>query len=176
MGISGTWPPTPPDRERWRRIRAERAAADEANRLMDLAAFADQRLTGDETGRVAALTARDPDAIEDVLAARAAVEPGPAAVDERIIARAVALVPGNASAEALVIAFPQQCVAVNPWRAAASWSGLAAAMVLAGWLGFDLGSGLPNAIALSRGEAASASELTDSALPLVRDFVEGWQT
>jgi hypothetical protein len=143
---------------------------------MDLAAFADHRLADDETGRSAALIARDPDAIEDILVARGAVDPGPAAVDERIITRAVALVPGNSSVGALVIAFPQRRAAVNPWRAAASWSGLAAAMVLAGWLGFDLGSGLPNAPSLSRGEAASASELTDSALPLVRDFVEGWQT
>jgi hypothetical protein len=180
-GIDGTRPPGARDREPWQRGRAAEAFDDEIKRLMDLAAFADRRLGDGEADRVAALIARDPGAIEDVLIARGLTGAAPAVADERIVARAVALVPGEASSGALVIAFPQRHVAANPrhagaWYAAARWSGLAAAMVLAGWLGFDLGSGLPNAPSFGRGDPASANELLDPAPPLVRDFIEGWQT
>jgi hypothetical protein len=62
---------------------------------------------------------------------------------------------------------------MRPWYRAASWSGLAAAMVLAGWLGFDLGSGLSDSPIFSRpSDDLASGELLDAAPLMVRDFNE----
>src|ERR1700722_20938615 len=61
----------PADRELWRRSQETDAAPDEAEQLLDLAAFADNRLDDDdETTRIAELVARDGDAAADVAAAQ----------------------------------------------------------------------------------------------------------
>ena len=173
-GTDGARPSKLPDRELWRRSQVNEATLDEAERFLDLAAFADNRLDDDETERVAALIARDADAAADVAAARALAKTVPIA-DEILIARAAALI--ESGPIALVIAFPRRQAAPIPWYAAASWSSLAAAVVLAGWFGFDLGSGISGfPPPLGRADGATASELLDPAPPLVRDFVEGWQT
>jgi anti-sigma factor RsiW len=177
-------PPEPPDGELWQRSQAIKPAGD-AQRFLDLAAFADNRLDHDETERVAGLVAGDPDAAADVAAARILADAVPMTAPEAVIARAAALVTGPLGTaidaprvEAVVIAFPaQHRVAPRPWfPAIASWSGLAAAIAFAGWLGFDLGSGFSNFSPLGRADGVSASEVFDLSPPLVRDFVEGWQT
>jgi len=63
--------------------------------------------------------------------------------DEQIVLRATALV-HKSWPEDVLIAFPGPQPAIRPWYGAVTWSGLAAAIVIAGWLGFDLGRGLPN--------------------------------
>lgn len=174
-GTSGARPPGPPDRDVWRRSQQIEAPADDAERLLDLAAFADNRLDEDEAERVAALLARDPDAAGDVAAARLLADATMEAADPAIIARAAALGDGP-RVEADVIAFPIRPV-VRPWFSAASWSGLAAAVVLAGWLGFNLGSGLPGLTPTAHAtDEASTSELFDPTPPLIlRDFTENSQ-
>jgi hypothetical protein len=148
------------------------ASPDEAQDLMDLAAFADNRLDPDETARIEALIARDLDAAADVAAARALAGTAMTPADPAIIASAEALV-GGARPEATLIAFPAPRPAMRPWYSAASWSSLAAAMILAGWLGFDLGSGLSTSPAFSRpAEDVSANELLDAAPLMVHDFTE----
>jgi hypothetical protein len=174
-----------PDRELWRRSQEAEATPDEAERFLDLAAFADHRLDDDNTARLAALIARDADVTEDVEAARGLARAVPTAVDERVIARAAALVgespPGAVEPEALVssalvIAFPPRSPAARPWHGAATWSGLAAAIAIASWLGFDLGSVLSTFPAGSRpSDEASASEFFDPAPLLLRDFTENSQ-
>jgi anti-sigma factor RsiW len=173
---SGTRPPGQTDRDVWRRSHQIEAPADEAERLLDLAAFADNRLDDDDTARVAALLADDVDAAGDVTAARLLADVTMEAAAPEIIVRAAALA-GEEPAEARVIAFPARPPMSRPWFSAARWSGLAAAMVLAGWLGFSLGSGLPG-VAPTAGmtDEASATELFDPAPPLIlRDFSENSQ-
>ena len=161
----------PQERALWRRSRETDAAFDEAEYLLDLAAFADNRLDDDDTARLAALVARDVTAAEDVAAARA-LTAAKMAADERIVARAAALV-DDARPEALVLPFTPRPEIPRPWYGAATWSGLAAAIVFAGWLGFDLGSGLsaPSSVVHS-GDDLSASEMLDPA-PLM--FTENSQ-
>jgi hypothetical protein len=162
------------DREVWRRSQEVEAMPDEAEHLLDLAAFADNRLDNDETERVAALAARDAYMAEDIAAARTLTDATMLAADANVVARAEALV-AAALPEAVLIAFPSRPVAVRPWYSAATWSGLAAAVVLAGWLGFDLGSGISTSPAFTRPvDDVSASELLDPS-PLLRDFTENSQ-
>jgi anti-sigma factor RsiW len=164
-----------PDREVWRRSQEMEVTPDEASDLLDLAAFADNRLDDDETARILALIERHADAAQDVAAARALAGATMLAADADIVARAEALVGGDALVEAQLIAFPARTPVVRPWYSAATWSGLAAAIVLAGWLGFDLGSGISASPVFSRSaDDASASELLDPS-PLLRDFTENSQ-
>jgi anti-sigma factor RsiW len=173
-GSNGKRRPDPRDRDLWQRSQVSEATQDEAERLMDLAAYVDNRLDEEEAARVGALIARDPAAASDVAVARALAEAVPI-VAESVVSRAAALV-ADASPLALVVAFPARPQpAPRLWHGAVGWSGLAAAVVLAGWLGFDLGSGLDQ-VSLGRADGASASEFLDSTPPLVRDFIEGWQT
>jgi anti-sigma factor RsiW len=159
----------------WRRSQEIEAAPDEAEYLLDLAAFADSRLDDDDTARIAALIARDSDAAADVAASRMLADAVPTAADEQIVIRAAALV-GEGRPEALLIAFPARQITARPWYSAATWSGLAAAIAIAGWLGFDLGSGLSAPPQFSRlSDDASASELIDPAPLLLRDFTENSQ-
>jgi hypothetical protein len=160
----------------WRRSQEAEALPDEAAWLLDLAALADNRLDDDDTARVAALIARDPDAAGDVDAARLLAGATILAAEAGIIARAEALV-GDGSAEASLIAFPVRRSAPRRWYGAATWSGLAAAVVMAGWLGFDLGSGLFGAPPSGRsGDDVAAGELLDPAPLMLRDFTDNSQT
>jgi hypothetical protein len=73
----------------------------------------------------------------------------------------------------MLIAFPTSRPASRPWYSAASWSGLAAAMVMAGWLGFDLGSGLSTSPLFGRpAEDVLVNELLDTTPLVVHDFAE----
>jgi len=173
---SGTRPPGPTDRDIWRRSHEIEAPADEAERLLDLAAFADNQLDDDDTPRVAAVLQSDADAAGDVAAARLLADATMEAAAPDIIVRAAALV-GGEPAEARVIAFPARPPVPRPWFGAARWSGLAAAMVLAGWLGFNLGSGLPGVAPAGHvTDETSAADLFDPAPPLIlRDFIENSQ-
>jgi anti-sigma factor RsiW len=174
-GTSGTLPPEPSDQELWRRSQEIDVSPDEAEFLLDLAAFADNRLDDDDTARVAALLVLDAGAAADVAATQALAGVAMIAADESAIARAEALI-GEGRPEAVLIAFPVPQRIARPWYSAASWSGLAAAIVLAGWLGFDLGSGLSGTPSLSHPtDETSASELLDPGPQLLRDFTENSQ-
>jgi anti-sigma factor RsiW len=150
---------------------------DEAELLLDLAAFADGRLDDAARRRIAEFIAHDAEAAGDVVAARALDETALSQADERVITRAAALV-DHAGEYGRVISFPlRQSATPQGWRGATAWSSLAAAIALASWLGFDLGSGMsllrPHSDAAV--EDTAANGLLD-APPLVRDFNEGWQT
>ena len=96
--------------------------------------------------------------------------------DEQIVLRATALV-HKSRPEDVLIAFPGPQPAIRPWYGAVTWSGLAAAIVIAGWLGFDLGRGLPSATQFGRptDETAAISPFDPTAL-MLRDFTDGWRT
>ncbi|HTV46112.1 MAG TPA: hypothetical protein VMF05_12415 [Stellaceae bacterium] len=174
------------DRAVWRYCRSADAPADEAARFLDLAGFADDRLDEEDHDRVAALLAVDLAAAADVAAARelampSAVETLPAAVMAGIIARAEALVADGESAPARIFS-----LRAEPDRPVlqrfAQWGSLAAAIVVASWLGFAMGS--DTSAVLTRPPAQTAQtadtnflpELLDPTTSFLRELVEGRQT
>jgi hypothetical protein len=153
-----------PDRELWRRASHADAPVDDRIRLLDLAAFAEGRLDPDEHERIAAWLDADPDAAADVSAARVPVDfAGDSAVVERIIARANALQPA-AVADGLVLRFARAGRSVR-LQAVAQWGSLAAALALAAWLGFTMGSDASLALSGAKpgGDGGIGFELFDPA-------------
>ena len=166
-----------PGRALWQRSCRTDAPEDEAARFLDLAAFADGRLETDERDRVAALLAADPAAAADVAAARALVgriaEP-PGGLD-RVIARACAILPDNSAAKGKVLAFRSPRRHRSVVHGLTRWASLAAAIAMASWLGFAMGSDTSLALSQS-GTASDASflpELLDPGTGFLRDLSEG---
>lgn len=164
------------DRALWRRCRTTDAPEDEPRRFLDLAAFAEGRLDPDEHERVAALLLTDPAAASDVAAARALA--GDLAEDagslERIVARASAVGPA-AAGHRLILPFPPR---PRMLHGLAQWGSLAAALAVAAWLGFTMGSDA--SLALSRptltSQDGTAIELFDPAMGFLHDVSAGVQT
>jgi anti-sigma factor RsiW len=166
------------DRQLWRRCRLVDAPEDETERLLDLAAFADGRLEDDDHDRVAALLAADPDAAADVEAVRTLVPTDRTSAElEQVIAGACAILPDAASPSGRVIAFvPRRR---GPFvQSLAQWGSIAAAIAVAGWLGFSMGSDTSRALSNSRqsSDASVLPELFDPASGLLRDLGEGLRT
>jgi anti-sigma factor RsiW len=166
------------DRRLWQRSRLIDAPDDEATRFLDLAAFADGLLDPEEHDRVAALLAADPDAAEDVEAARASVRSDEASVElEKIVARACAILPGGASPRGHVIAFvPRRGRRLV--QHFAQWGSIAAALAVASWLGFSMGSDASLALSNPRqsSETGYLPELFEPASSFLRDLGEGLRT
>jgi anti-sigma factor RsiW len=168
------------DRELWRRSAGTVIAEDEAERFLDLAGFAEGRLDPDEHERVAERLARDPDSVADVAAARSVAERGPAdgVAPAQMIARACALVEEKPASTGWVIPFPSRYRPQPTLPGVARWAGLAAAMLVASWLGFDLGSSTSAAF----GPIAQPSEdnlvrdMLEPSTGFVRDLTEGLRT
>jgi anti-sigma factor RsiW len=167
-----------PDRELWRRSRVTDATEDDAARFLDLAGFADGLLDPDERERVAASLAHDPVGAADVAAAQAlagasiTIDP----LSERAVARACALA---ASAEAgdNVVRFAARPRPRFSLPGAARWSSLAAAVVLASWLGFRLGMDVSSAFAVpGQSDDSVLNELFDPTVSLLHDLTEDTQT
>jgi len=166
------------DRRLWQRCRTMDADEDEAARFLDLAAYADGLLDIEEQERVAALLAADPEAAADVRAAQALAdaERTPFGL-ERIVARASAMSPDTESVSGKV-------VPLSPRRGrrllqiSAQWGSLAAAIALAGWLGFAMGSDTSLALRDTRQPSATGllPELFDPGTVLLRDLGEGPRT
>jgi hypothetical protein len=173
------------DRGLWRRCRLADAPEDENLRLLDLAAFAEGGLDPDEADRIAALLFADPDAAADVAVARAAtgkIGPGQTGVSsaaiERIVARASALRPAAArSGAGRVFRFsrPRPHFLLH---GLAQWGSLAAALAMAAWLGFTMGSDASLALSQSTlsGRDGAAVELFDPATGFLHDMPAGVQT
>jgi anti-sigma factor RsiW len=167
------------DRLLWQRSRTTDAPEDETGRFLDLAAFADGLLDEEERDRVAALLTGDPNAAADVRAARG-LEPAeltPAAL-ERVIARACAIITDANPARGNVVALSPRQHRLRIVHEFAQWGSLAAALVLASWLGFAMGTN--TSLALSApgqpSEASFLPELFDPPTGLLRDLGEGLRT
>jgi anti-sigma factor RsiW len=167
----------------WRRCQSADAAIEEGARFLDLAAFAEGLLDEDEHDRVAASLATDPGAAGDIAAARALVSGlgAPPAGVEGIISHASALVPETPSKPAPVLPFRTLSARRRLLPALAQWGSLAAAIVVASWLGFAMGSGV--SLQLSQPSQQSQvgvdtllPELLDPATGFLRDFGGGQQT
>ena len=124
---------------------------DECALFLDLAAFSEGRLDPDERERVAERLQRRPDAAGDIDAARALASAAPQqALSDTAVARACALVgtacrpAGRAGPAWFGHPLPSASRPCEPaWGPVlgtiAQWGSLAAALVVAGWLGFTLG-------------------------------------
>jgi anti-sigma factor RsiW len=164
------------DRVLWQRGQITDAVEDECARYLDMAAFAEDRLDPDERERVAEWLRSHPDAAGDIAVARALASGAPyAALPETVVARACAIV-GDAgpSRRGSVVAFRPRADR-RPVLAIAQWSGLAAALVVAGWLGFTLGMDTSGMIARTGAEPDDgiAQELFGSSPAFFRDLTGG---
>src|SRR2546421_280265 len=91
----------------WQRSATTEMVEEEAERLLDLAGFADGRLDPEERDRVAERLARDPEATADVAAARALAGRGTFETPPaHIVERACALVSEPEAERGRVIPFP----------------------------------------------------------------------
>ena len=163
------------ERRLWQRARSTDVLGDDTARFLDLAAFADGLLDADDQERVAAWLADNPDAAADVSAARAlGNRDGHSPELERVIARASAIVPDADVTAGNVVPFPGRRVV----QIFAQWGSLVAAIVVAGWLGFAMGSDASLALSTPRqlGDASFLPELFDSASGFLRDLGEGFRT
>jgi hypothetical protein len=168
------------ERELWRRGRAAEIAENEPERFLDLAGFADGRLDPDEHDRVAERLAHDPEAAADVAAARALAgrsltgEVAPA----HVLASACGLVSDKPAETAGIIPFPRRYRPQPTFTGVARWAGLAAALVVASWLGFDLGSMTSAAFApgVQSPEDSLVRDMLEPSSGFVRDLTEGMRT
>lgn len=176
------------DRDLWRRCLATETADDEAERFLDLAAFADDRLTDDdERSRVAARLAADPDLAGDVAAARVIAAGKIAATRdgvETIVRRAAAIVetlPGPTRVIPFASQRAPQRAAMRAVEGVARWAGLAAAVAFAGWLGFAMGSGASLTLSqpapvVQTGDGGFLTEIIDPSTGFLRDIGGGRRT
>src|SRR6202035_829547 len=137
-GETGGEPPAEAaDRALWQRSVTAETVEDETERFLDLAGFADGRLDPEERDRVAERLARDPEATADIAAARALASGGEA-LPAPIVERACALVAEPELGR--VIPFPGLRLSSPTLTGIARWASLAAAVLVASWLGFALGT------------------------------------
>ena len=173
----GQHPDSVSDRLLWQQCRQIDVPEDEAARLLDLAAFADGLLDAEENERVAALLVADPDAVADVLAARSATSLNHASAElERVVTRALAILPEAPSPGGRVIPFVPRLR--RPLvQHVAQWGSIAAAIAVASWLGFSMGSDASLALSTPRQSSeASLPDLFDPASGFLRDLGEGLRT
>jgi anti-sigma factor RsiW len=166
------------DRALWRRSCLTDATEDEVSRFLDLAAFADGLLEPDESDRIAALLAIDPVAGDDVAAAHGG-RVGPDELPEtleRIVARACAILPSEPTSRVVAFTLPPR--RRRFLHGVAQWGSLAAAMVLASWLGFAMGSDASRALSASvtSNDASFLPELFDPGSGLAHDLGEALRT
>jgi anti-sigma factor RsiW len=160
------------DRDLWRQSCLTDAPEDEVARFLDLAAFADGLLEPDELDRVAALLTADSAAADAVASARGLLSEEPPTTLERIIARACAILSEDPNSR--VIAFPRPPRGQRIVHGLAQWGSLAAAIVVASWLGFAMGSDVSRTLRgpLPSGEANFLPELFDPGSGFLRDLGE----
>jgi anti-sigma factor RsiW len=166
----------------WQRCRTTEAPESEAERFLDLAALADGMLDEEEHDRVVARLAGDPTALADVAAARALSAGGIAMSSgiEPIVERAVAILDQPPPRARGGVALSQRSgrAMIN---LLAQWGSLAAAIAVASWLGFAMGSGASSTLiqpgqANQTGDENFLPELLDPSTGFWRDFSAGQQT
>lgn len=122
---------------RWRsRSRAVAKGGVDDNALL-LAAYIDGRLAAARAEAIEEWLIDHPEALDDLIAARAAAGAALPAAPKSIIARAQSLV---AARSETAMRFAGRPMRRHGWRTAAAWSGLAASLLATSLFGFALGS------------------------------------
>src|SRR5579885_1705321 len=121
----------------WRRWRSRTPALarDGGDKALLLAAYLDGRLRGAKAEAVEDWLVDHPEALDDMIAARALQRAPLPEAPEAMIARAQALI---ARPNGSVV--PLAPAAQRGWRSAAAWSGVAAGLLATSLIGFTLGS------------------------------------
>lgn len=129
------------DRRLWQRWQAldGKPRAAEPDALL-LAAYAEGRLRESEAEAVEAWLAVTPEALDDVIAARALEQHPPQLTYQHILNHACDLVPGAVEAPATAAVVPFRPRVPAQWRAALAWSSIAASIACASLVGFSMGS------------------------------------
>jgi hypothetical protein len=145
------------DRLMWQRWRAGANATSAAPDALQLAAYAEGRLDETDAEAVENFLAAYPDALNEIVAARAAIETPAIGASDDIIAKACALVPMR---ETVV---PLRRPAVR-WHNALAWGSIAASLVAASFVGFTAGSDAYRTLAPTQAnESLSGDSLESSA-------------
>lgn len=140
--------------QRWRHLAASEVPAPNA---LTLAAYAEGRLSEEEAESVENWLATYPEALTEVLAARA-VPQSPEIAPERLIEAASALVPEKLGENVVLLRRPAH--GAPQWRNAIAWSSVAASLIAASFVGFSLGSDAYQKLSPSQsGESAYADAL-----------------
>ena len=165
------------DRILWQRSQSIDAVEDEGARYLDMAAFAEGRLDPDERERVAEWLRSHPEAAGDIEAARALASGAAIGyLSETAVARACALVGGGAASRpGSVIAFRARAGSRPVFATVTQWGSLAAALVVAGWLGFTLGMDASGMMAPGRpgSDDGVTQDLFGSSPAFFRDLTGG---
>jgi len=176
-GTGGEAPAEAADRALWQRSVTAETVEDEAERFLDLAGFADGRLDADERDRIADRLAQDPDASADVMAARALADGATSeTLPAHLVDRACTLV--DEPERGQIILFPGLRLSSPTLPGIARWASLAAAVMVASWLGFALGTDF----SVYFGQTDQASEdgflrdMLDPSTVFLRDLTPGSQT
>ncbi len=146
------------DRALWRSWSTRGSAAVPAPDALDLAAYAEGRLSEAEAAPIelwlAANPARASDIFADIAAARGAMQHAILLADAAVVVKAAALVSGL---DDNVVPFRR---AAPAWRNALAWSSVAASLVAVSLVGFAMGSdAYRNLSPVPSGEAAATDAL-----------------
>lgn len=148
----------------WRRWATRGSAEISAPDALDLAAYAEGRLSETEAEPIEHWLAAHPAALDDILAdiaaARGTADRAMRAADAAIIAAACGLVPG-AVGNVVPLRRPMPA-----WRNALAWSSVAASLLAASLIGFAMGSDAYEHLSSApTAEAASADTIDAAATP-----------
>jgi hypothetical protein len=143
----------------WRRavVNADGGAA-AAPDLLLLAAYAEHRLSKAAAEDVEAWLARNPEAINDILAAGDSKVDARSGPPEAAIARAMALVPGS---DPKVVPFRRPMRPTVTWRVAAARVSVAASLLIVSLVGFALGTDAYTSLLNGDQSAAMSQDLFD---------------
>ena len=152
------------DRALWRQWRTRGKAEAPPPDALALAAYAEGRLDEAEAETIELWLAAHPEALADVVAARAAAQPAADIVDHRMIAKACALVAADGGAARSKFVPLRRGAPV--WRNALAWSSVAASLVAASLVGFAMGSDAYLSLSgVQAGESASADSIDPPSTP-----------
>jgi len=166
-----------PDYNLWQICRETDAPDDEAARFLELAAFADGILDEDDRERVTAWIDGKAEIMADIAAARALAGAATAEAPDAIIARASAAHPADAAGSAEIVRFPLFRHGRADWRGIAHWGSLAAAALVAGWLGFNLGiEAWSDYSQIGKASDEPITELLDPSAGFMRDLTDAART
>jgi len=178
MRADGQLPHRLPDRALWRRGRDAEIAPDEAERFLDLAGFAEGRLDAEDHARLVEFLRQDAAAAADVAAAQSLAAAAAPATPDHVFERAAALVDAADTARGRIIPFAPRSRPAARLERFARWGSLAAAIVMAAWLGFALGADVSVALTRNGPQADDGflRELLEPSSGFLRDLTEGMQT
>ncbi len=159
------------ERQLWLRWRALGEAAAAMPNAMDLAAYAENRLSESEAETVENWLAADPAAWTELEAARRAAPHDDASASEALIARACALVTDLSAlpADGKIVALRRPAPV---WRNALAWGSVAASLVATSLVGFSMGGDVYRSLSLTQVAADASTDALEASSTLDTYFAD----